>query len=107
MERCRKLLDRWIFSFFSAESFISGRTFLPKSFPPPLHPRFGFDWLSHRARHSVGGYAVSQAQVGAVIMAENFWDLLGGAGTYTALIGVFENVGRVYREKIRKEYLGL
>lgn len=43
----------------------------------------------------------------AVIMAKDFWDLLGGEGTYEALIKTFEEVGNEYKGKIRKEYLGL
>jgi len=42
-----------------------------------------------------------------VIMAESFWDLLGGQGTYEALIEVFEKVGKKYKDKIRKEYLNI
>lgn len=42
-----------------------------------------------------------------VIMAESFWDLLGGKGTYEALVKVFEKVGNKYKGKIKKEYLGL
>jgi len=42
-----------------------------------------------------------------VIMAESFWDLLGGKGTYQALIRIFEKIGEKYKDKIRKEYLNL
>lgn len=42
-----------------------------------------------------------------IIMAESFWDLLGGEGTYEALVKIFETVGKKYKEKIKKEYLEL
>jgi len=40
-----------------------------------------------------------------VIMAEDFWNLLGGEGSYQALIKIFEDVGETYKERIKKEYL--
>lgn len=43
----------------------------------------------------------------AVIMGETFWDSLGGGGTYEALIKIFEEVGELYKPKIKKEYLNI
>ena len=40
-----------------------------------------------------------------VLMGKDFWDHLGGNGTYEALIKVFAVVGKAYKKKIRKEYL--
>lgn len=43
----------------------------------------------------------------SVLIGEEFWNLLGGEGTYESLIKVFEDVGKTYKEKIKKEYLGI
>ncbi len=40
-----------------------------------------------------------------VIMGKDFWDLLGGKGTYEELIRIFESVGKTTKERIRKEFL--
>lgn len=42
-----------------------------------------------------------------VLMGESFWDMLGGEGTYEALIAIFEEIGEAYKNRIRKEYLGI
>lgn len=42
-----------------------------------------------------------------VLMTESFWDFLGEEGAHKALIKVFEEVGQAYRDRIKKEYLGI
>lgn len=41
-----------------------------------------------------------------VLIGDELWDKLGGAGTYQAIIEVAESVGRRYQRRIREEYLG-
>ena len=41
-----------------------------------------------------------------VLIGHELWDMLGGNGTYQAIIEVAESVGRLYRRRIYKEYLG-
>ena len=40
-----------------------------------------------------------------VIMGRDFWELLGGKGTYRDLVKAFEEAGKVTKPKIRDEYL--
>jgi len=42
-----------------------------------------------------------------VIMGRDFWDHLGGSGTYEELLGLFREVGAITKKRIREEYLGL
>jgi hypothetical protein len=42
-----------------------------------------------------------------VLIGEEFWDTLGGPGTYANFIKVVTELGRKYHEQIYKEYLGL
>lgn len=42
-----------------------------------------------------------------VLIGEEFWDLLGGEGTYQNFITIVSELGKKYHEQIYKEYLGL
>jgi len=42
-----------------------------------------------------------------VLIGEEFWDFLGGNGTYKNFIEIVTDLGRKYHEQIYKEYLGL
>lgn len=42
-----------------------------------------------------------------VVMGKDFWDSIGGAGTYEELIEIFKEVGKVTKPRIKKEFLGL
>ena len=41
-----------------------------------------------------------------VLIGDELWDKLGGAGTYQAIIEVAQSVGMNYRHRIYEEYLG-
>ncbi len=43
----------------------------------------------------------------AVLIGEEFWDLIGGKGTYQLFISEINNLGKEYRERIYREYLGI
>ncbi len=43
----------------------------------------------------------------AVLIGKEFWDLIGGKGTYELFISEINKLGRVYRERIFREYLGI
>lgn len=40
-----------------------------------------------------------------VIMGKDFWDKLGGSGTWEELIAIFQEVGIKYKKRIKDEYL--
>ena len=42
-----------------------------------------------------------------VLIGNEFWDFIGGIGTYTLFINELNNLGEVYRTRIYKEYLGI
>lgn len=42
-----------------------------------------------------------------VLIGDEFWDLIGGKGTYQTFIAEINNLGKEYRERIYKEYLGI
>jgi type II restriction enzyme len=37
-------------------------------------------------------------------VAEQFWDFLGGNGTYQEVLGIFEEVGLLMRDEIDKKF---
>ncbi|MFQ6002393.1 MAG: TdeIII family type II restriction endonuclease [Candidatus Zixiibacteriota bacterium] len=41
----------------------------------------------------------------SVLMGKDFWDKLGGENTYEELLAIFIEVGKITKEKIRKEFL--
>jgi len=43
----------------------------------------------------------------AVFFGEEFWDFIGGKGTYQLFISEINNLGKEYRERIYREYLGI
>ena len=42
-----------------------------------------------------------------VLIGNEFWDFLGGAGTYMQFIEVINNLGKEYRTRIYREFLGI
>lgn len=42
-----------------------------------------------------------------VLIGNEFWDLIGGQGTYQMFIAEINKLGKEYRERIYKDYLGL
>ena len=38
-----------------------------------------------------------------LFVAERFWDLLGGPGTYKEILGIFDEVGKEFRDKIQRK----
>lgn len=42
-----------------------------------------------------------------VLIGNEFWDFIGGAGTYTQFIAEVNLLGKAYRERIYREYLGM
>ena len=42
-----------------------------------------------------------------VLIGEEFWEKIGGLGTYTAFIDVVNEIGREYKDRIYREYLGI
>lgn len=43
----------------------------------------------------------------SVLIGDEFWDLIGGEGTYKEFISEINSLGKVYRERIYKEFLGI
>lgn len=41
-----------------------------------------------------------------VVMGKDFWDSIGGDGTFEELIDIFKEAGKITRPQIRKEFLG-
>lgn len=42
-----------------------------------------------------------------VLIGNDFWDFIGGIGTYQSFISEVNKLGTVYKERIYKEYLGI
>ena len=42
-----------------------------------------------------------------VLIGNEFWDMLGGVGTYQTFIQAVNEIGEVYRTRIYREYLGI
>jgi hypothetical protein len=42
-----------------------------------------------------------------VLIGNDFWDFIGGAGTYQLFISEINKIGKGYRERIYREYLGI
>lgn len=47
------------------------------------------------------------ADTNCVLMGKDFWNKLGGAGTYEELLGIFKEVGKITKDRIRKEFLNI
>jgi hypothetical protein len=43
----------------------------------------------------------------AVLIGDEFWDKLGGPGTYKSFISTVNEVGKEYRDRIYREFLGI
>ena len=41
----------------------------------------------------------------SVLIGDEFWDLIGGEGTYKIFISEVNKLGKEYRERIYKEFL--
>ncbi len=44
---------------------------------------------------------------GCVLIGSEFWDFIGGAGTYLHFVREVNQLGKAYRERIYREYLGI
>jgi hypothetical protein len=42
-----------------------------------------------------------------ILIGEEFWERIGGLGTYKAFIDAVNEIGREYKDRIYKEYLGI
>ncbi|MBI4338952.1 MAG: TdeIII family type II restriction endonuclease [Chloroflexi bacterium] len=42
-----------------------------------------------------------------VLIGDEFWEIIGGAGTYQAFITAINEIGEKYRNRIYREYLGI
>ena len=42
-----------------------------------------------------------------VLIGDEFWEKIGGVGTYQAFISAVNEIGKEYKERIYKEYLGI
>ena len=42
-----------------------------------------------------------------ILLGEDFWDMIGGRGTYRQFIAEVNKLGRGYRERIYREFLGM
>ena len=43
----------------------------------------------------------------AVLIGPEFWEILGGPGTYEALIDAVDEIGTEYKNRIYREFLGV
>ena len=43
----------------------------------------------------------------SVLIGDEFWDLIGGEGTYKTFVAEVNKLGKEYRERIYKEFLGI
>ncbi|MYJ55171.1 MAG: TdeIII family type II restriction endonuclease, partial [Rhodothermaceae bacterium] len=42
-----------------------------------------------------------------VLIGDEFWEKIGGVGTYKAFIDAVNEIGKEYRDRIYREYLGI
>ena len=42
-----------------------------------------------------------------VLIGDEFWEKIGGIGTYQAFINAVNDMGREYKERIYREFLGM
>jgi len=42
-----------------------------------------------------------------VLIGDEFWDKIGGRGTYKSFIAAVNEIGPKYRERIYREFLGI
>lgn len=42
-----------------------------------------------------------------VLIGNEFWDFIGGEGTYNKFINIINILGKEYRRRIYKEFLGM
>lgn len=77
---------------------------LRKSGPPRVRTYFGMSYNPYGARQLYGwsvakNYLDMDAQV---LIGSEFWDLLGGPGTYEEVLSIFGEVGTEYRDALLK-----
>ena len=56
-----------------------------------------------RIRIRSGGSTCSA--IASCSIGDDFWDLIGGSGTWEAMIGIAQDVGAEYESRIRRDYL--
>lgn len=66
----------------------------------PYGARDRYDW-SFPARW------FNMKQDSVVLIGDEFWDMIGGRGTYQFFISQINEIGQEYRERIYREYLGM
>lgn len=66
----------------------------------PYGKRQDYDW-SFPARW------FNMKEDAVVLIGEEFWDKIGGKGTYTSFIAAVNDLGVEYRDRIYREYLGI
>ncbi|MBE7528181.1 MAG: TdeIII family type II restriction endonuclease [Chloroflexi bacterium] len=66
----------------------------------PYGTRYGYAW-SFPARW------FNMKEDKAVLIGDEFWEKIGGIGTYQAFIEAVNEIGREYKERIYREYLGI
>jgi hypothetical protein len=42
-----------------------------------------------------------------VLIGDEFWDFIGGSGTYANFVNEVNKLGKDYRERIYREFLGI
>ena len=42
-----------------------------------------------------------------VLIGEDFWEKIGGLGTYRAFIEAVNEIGKEYKDRIYRDYLGI
>lgn len=65
----------------------------------PYKTKEAYDW-----HHPKRWFEMNKSPV---VMGKDFWDSIGGKGTFEELIEIFKEAGKITKPKIRKEFLGL
>lgn len=72
-------------------------------FALPFNPYGSKEKYSHP--HPFRWFNMREDEV--VLMGKSFWNFLGEDGAYEALIEIFKEIGKNYKDRIKKEYLGV
>jgi hypothetical protein len=43
----------------------------------------------------------------SVLIGDEFWELIGGEGTYSKFVAEINSLGKDYRERIYRDFLGI
>jgi hypothetical protein len=70
----------------------------------PYNP-YGSDKVDYKWAFPMRWFDMRKDQ--CVLIGDEFWDFIGGAGTYTQFIHEVNQLGKAYRERIYREYLGI